>query len=331
MPETPDLANKKAPWCPGLSVIKRLLSPRWWRHAWAFTWAFKRRLRTPSLLFFIGACLLMNMIRLMVELNVKPDGQPIDASIVLPKLLIALFSSTTGGILCLIAMSQLVFRLTLFTRAYLRFPLLDQAPAQESIKESFVEANTSLGTHKGYLAQCLLITMLIAMPLSLVFTACFFIGTFASVPDTQSLTLPPELRAVAPVVSIITGILFIVLSNYSVVSAALICLINRTVGSVTKHALFLTLTTLPLLAIGTALVAAVSTVVSTPMAALAMINPAMQVNILDASTFGSQVGAEVWQTLAGFIVYPIGSAFLLEIIRDASLVPPAAKDRLETA
>ena len=327
----------KAPWCPGLAVIKRLASPLWWQHAWAFAWAFKRRLRTPSVLFFVGACLLMNMIRLFLEiteLSAKAGGEPIDASIILPKLLTALFSSTTGGILGLIALSQLVFRLTLFTRAYMLFPLPTQvldADNQNAIKEAFVEANTALNTHKGYLAQCLFIAMLIAMPLTFVFTACFFAASYAAMPDTQSLSVPPQIRGMAPLVTAIGAVLFVILSNYSVVSAALICLINRTVGSVTKHALFLTLTTLPLLAVGTVVVALISTAVSTPMAVVGMVAPTMQINALDSSTFGVQVALEAWQTLAGFVVYPIGSAFLLEIIRDASLVAPAAGERLEAA
>jgi hypothetical protein len=320
----------KPPLFPGIRVLSRFFSPAWWHHVFLFSWQFRRRLVLPSALFFVAAVIFTFVINLMMELNQKPGQEAINANELLPKLLTGLAGLSLGGILFIVALSFLLVSLMTFTRAYLVFPLpanvseTRAADYSAKIEQSFLSAAVDLKTHKGYLTKVLLLEALICLPLILTFCVTFLFSGVLAAPDTSSMTIPPEMRALALPVQITAAVLFVILSNYSVVSVAVAIMFERTVGKAITFSLLLGLTSALLMSVMTGVTTVLSTVLTTPYVAIGLFNA--NTAWATPGNIYQQLGWETWQVLAGFIVYPLCTAMLFEVVRDAVQTPPEQQE-----
>ncbi|MBU6450272.1 MAG: hypothetical protein KGS72_00725 [Cyanobacteria bacterium REEB67] len=319
-------AMAKPPLFPGIKVLARFFSPAWWHHVLLFSWQFRRRLVLPSALFFVAAIIFTFVLNLLQELNQKPGQEAINANELLPKLLTGLAGLSAGGILFIVAFSFLLVSLMTFTRAFLVFPLpanvaeTRAADYSKKIEQAFLSAAVDLKAHQGYLTKVLLLEALICLPLILTFCATFLFSSVLLAPDTTSLTIPPEMRAMALPVQLVTAVIFVILSNYSVVSVAVAIMFERTVGKAIAFSLQLGLTSALLMSVMTGVTTALSTVLTTPYVAIGLFNA--NTAWATPGNLYQQLGWETWQVIAGFIVYPLCTAMLFEVVRDAVITAP---------
>jgi hypothetical protein len=310
-------------------VLKRFFSPLWWRHVLAFSWQFRRYLLAPALFFLLFSMIETPTMTMLKGIHAGSDGIT-DAGPLISKLLIAMVGFSSAGILFLLGMFLGVLRLTAFTRAYLFCPLpLTVAAMKEAAYKTHTEtcqreAVEAMSKQKAYLARAWLIATLVMLPG--IFIACLAgaMSVIWSAPDRTVLSfpLPPELHKLAIYPQIVASIAGVMLNNYSVVTMAVTSMTNRTIGEATRQSMLLAFTTAPLMTAVSIFVLALTSLVTTPYEVANLLHPTGQLST--PGTLPIAMAWEAWQVISGIMVYPIGTAFLTEVVRDLIVVDDSA-------
>jgi len=312
-------SSQKLPLFPGLGTVARFCSLLWWQHTIAFSWLFKRYLLVPAILFILSAGLTVPAVNTLTAFNSMGD-QVQEAGPFITKMLLVWGALAISGILSIVAMAISVFKLAAFSRAFLLYPLPTGAAEMKGeqyknlIQQYQKEAATEIARHKGYLTKSWLLAALIMLPLIIVFALSSFSCVVLTMPDTSAITIPAETRRMIFIPQILAAISLLIMSNYSVVTMAVTCMNNLSVGAATKRSLLLSITTSPLLSAVSIAAMILVTLITTPYVVASMVQPSVQ--WMTPGSLPQALAWEFWQVLAGMIMYPLSTALLCEVVRD---------------
>jgi hypothetical protein len=318
-------ATQKPSPFPGPRVLKRFFSPLWWQHAFIFSWQFRSHLILPAIFFLLFALIVVALKEVGYGLQ-GASNQPVDAGPFLAKLVGVVAGLAMSGIFFLCGMFLGVLKLSAFTRAFLLCPLPQNYAAMKDSAYQLqthmcqTEAVEAMSKHKAYLGKAWLVATLVMLPG--VFVAAVAACIAITLSAETGVPVPDEYRHLAIYPIIFASAVGILLNNYSVVTLAVTSLTNRTVGQATRQSLLLTLTTAPLMTVVSAFVLVLTTLVTTPYSIMGLLQPASQTATPDPLALA--MAWQVWQVVTGILVYPLGTALVAEVVRDA-IVEDAVK------
>jgi hypothetical protein len=290
-----------------------LFKPKFWLLWFKLSFQIKGCFLWPTLLSCLaGICITLSPLA-MGDLG-NSNGY-VDAADFFPKLILFSILLMAGGLFALPACLIWAYKLVMLVRAYLSRQWQENGENISEIHAAMEEAGRLLKTHRGFLLKTGLVALLVSSPLSIGFS---FASTMALCLTPEVLTqynLPASYAQVRIIPIIISLILMIILSNYSIATLVVAAERLENVGATTREALLLCLKkTLPL-TLATIIATGLYTLISTPYAITGMFSTSPQT--LLTKDLINALGFELWQNLSGILIIPMGTLMLAEALRPA--------------